>query len=521
MSASVGPGLCVELRGLQLHRDGRPVLRDVSWTVRPGERWVVIGANGAGKTQLLKILSGAVWPDALPGTRCYRRGRARFETPHEVMQDIVYVGPEQQDKYQRYQWDLPVAALVGTGVARSDIPLRRLAARERARVRAALRALDIERLARRRFLSLSWGERRLVLLARAQAARPRLLLLDEALGGLDPLQRRSVTRWLARQRQRTRSWILSTHRAEEIPRAATHLLRLEGGRVIESRLLRATDRRPAAKKTDVGADERRRRVGRRPPDAADDATPLVRFVDASLYLDYRRILEHVNWTVCAGDCWVVTGANGAGKTTLLRALWGDFGPALGGRIERRGIAPGVPLEQFRQRCGWVAPSLQTEYPRHWRALDAVVSGLHASVGLNEAATPAERRRAHAALREFGLSDLARRPLAELSYGQVRRLMFARAWVNRPQLLLLDEPFGGIDAATRADLLRRIEALRARGVAVVLSTHHRDEWPDPVTGLLRLARGAAQVVRGPAPYPRSARPAAAHHAQHARGAQCFD
>ena len=65
-----------------------------------------------------------------------------------------------------------------------------------------------------------------------------------------------------------------------------------------------------------------------------------------VYLDYRRVVHEVDFAVCAGECWVVHGGNGSGKTTLLRALYGDYPPALGGRIARRGIAAGVPLEVF-------------------------------------------------------------------------------------------------------------------------------------------------------------------------------
>ena len=121
-------------------------------------------------------------------------------------------------------------------------------------------------------------------------------------------------------------------------------------------------------------------------------------------------------------------------------------------------------------------------------LDVVGSGLHASIGLDEPLTASERRRAHAALRDLGLQGLAGRTLRQLSYGQLRRVLFARALINRPQLLLLDEPYAGVDTATRADLMRRVDAHLDSGGAVVIATHYRAEWPRATTHQLELAGG---------------------------------
>jgi molybdate transport system ATP-binding protein len=127
--------------------------------------------------------------------------------------------------------------------------------------------------------------------------------------------------------------------------------------------------------------------------------------------------------------------------------------------------------------------------------EVVQSGRHASLGLDAPPSRADRAAAERSLAAFGLASLARRTVRELSYGQLRRVFFARAWVNRPRLLLLDEPFSGIDAATRADLLARLDALVADGVTIVMATHHREEWPRAVTHELELRSGRVRF-RGP-------------------------
>jgi molybdate transport system ATP-binding protein len=482
----------VRLAHADLRRNGRRVLRDLTLRIRAGEHWVLAGGNGAGKTQLLKLIAGAVWPQpARRPVRRYARGRQVWTVPHDVLDDIAYVGAERQDKYQRYGWNMSVERIVGTGVHRTDIPLAVPGAADRGRVRRALRSLGIGHLAARPFLSLSYGERRVALIARALASRPRLLLLDEVLNGLDALNRARVLGWLARRARRL-PWVLATHRLEDVPRGANRALVLERGRIVYRGTLR---RAPLAAWLGHDAGGTAPRGGARRPRAAARSArrsrELVRLRGARVYLDGSRALSDISLAVRSGECWVVHGRNGSGKTTLIRTLYGDHGVAVGGRIERAGVAAGVPLERFKKRVGLVAPHLQAEHPRELTVSEVVQSGRHASVGLNDAPSAADRGAARRALALLGLTRLAHRPLAELSYGQSRRVLFARALVRSPRLLLLDEPFAGVDAPTRRALMERVSALAAGGTAIVVTTHRPGDWPGCATHELELARGRAR------------------------------
>jgi molybdate transport system ATP-binding protein len=480
----------VRLDSLRLDRSGRRVLEDVSWTIRPGERWVLAGGNGAGKTQLLKIVAGSVWPTPTGrDVRQYRWKGALWRTPQEIQDEIGYVGPERQDRYTRYGWNHSVAEVVATGVHRTDIPLHSPGDADRRRVATILRRLRIESLAGRRFLTLSYGERRLTLLARSLASRPKMLLLDELLNGLDEANHERARRWLESTRRSRLPWVLSTHRLEDIPASATHALVLEHGRVAYRGSMR---RAPLARWLAHSVETRgRTRSPVRVRMSSDDT--LVRLTNAHVHLDGQVALKDVSLAIHAGDCWVVHGHNGSGKTTLLRTLYGDHGVAVGGRIERAGIEPGVPLQAFKERVGLVAAHLQADHPQDLTADAVVQSGRHASIGLNDPPTAADRAAARRALRAFGLGALAARPLRELSYGQLRRVLFARAWVRDPALLLLDEPFAGVDEPTRQDLSKRIEDKVAGGTAVVMTTHRRSEWPRCASHELELARGEVRYA----------------------------
>lgn len=487
--------VAVHLEGLELQRGDRTVLRDLSWSIKPRQRWVLAGANGAGKTQLMKVIAGSVWPTPDSLRRYVWEGES-YLTPADVAEEIAYLGPERQDKYERYGWNHTVMEVVGTGLHRSDIPLQKLSTADRADIRALLTRLAIRPLAQRSFLTLSYGERRLTLLARALAASPKLLLLDELMNGLDPANHARALRWLNSSARAPLPWVLSTHRVEDMPASATHALVLDGGRVLYQGPAHGA---PLSRWLHTGG---RRRV--RSADRAAAGDWLIRLKEASVFLDYRPVLIDLNLEIRGGECWVVHGRNGSGKSTLLRTLYGDHGVAHGGTLQRAGVEPGVPLEVFKRRVGFVAPHLQSGHPQHLSVAEVVQSGRHASIGLNEPASRSDRAAARRALKALGLEELAGRSLSEISYGQLRRVLFARALVNAPRLLLLDEPFTGIDTPTRALLAAEIDTLTAAGTAVVLATHYRQEWPPGATHELELSGGRI-VYAGPVRVARARKP----------------
>jgi molybdate transport system ATP-binding protein len=484
---STTPYITARLRGVSLTRAGRRVLTGIRWTVRPGQRWVLAGANGSGKTQLLKVLAGIVRPSSTADLRLrWQLDGEWHSVPYDIRERVAYVGPERQDRYQRHGWDLPAHLIVGTGIHGTDVPLQPLTDTERARVATLLARLGIAPLGGRSFLELSYGERRMILIARALIARPALLLLDEVFTGLDRDNHGRLMKWLARLRGGL-PVVTVTHQLSDVPASATHLLVLAAGRVVHRGPLN-----PRVLRRYLGA-EGAGGTGRRPGAARTHTPrePLVTLRRASVYLDERCALRNLSFSVRPGEFWVIHGANGAGKTTLLRTLYGDHGVASGGTIERRGIAPGVALAKFRARTGIAAPFVHARYPRGTPVHEVVLSGRHASIGIHGAATHADREATRRVLRRLGLGRWADRPLGELSYGQTRRVLLARALVPGPELLLLDEPFDSIDAASRRILGREIARLAREGVTLIVTAHALSEWQGSATHEVELVAGEAR------------------------------
>ena len=152
--------------------------------------------------------------------------------------------------------------------------------------------------------------------------------------------------------------------------------------------------------------------------------------------------------------------------------------------------------ELRGRVGLVSPELQARHRFDATGEDVVLSGFAGTIGLAEEPSAGERAAAAAVLARLGIAPLARRHLLSLSYGELRKLLLARALAPRPAALLLDEPLAGLDAASRDWILAAVEEACARGAAAVAVSHHPDELPRGVRriGLLDGGRLVRWVER---------------------------
>ena len=471
---------------------GATVLDRVSLELREGESWGLLGPNGSGKSTLLRLLRGEVWPHPRSaGRRTFHLGGDAGESPIGARERIGLVTPEAQDAYARADWDLPVEAVIRSGFFDQVWPQAPATPAQAARIREVAAALGIEPLLGRSILELSRGEGRRVLLARALAPAPDLLLLDEAADGLD---RAARERFLDGVRAIIRGGtpvVLATHRPEEIVPEIARVAVIDGGRIVRAGPRDAVLDGASAGEVPTGA------VPPVVPTGARAAAPAGRILfdlhDVEVRAGGRPVLAGLSWTVHAGEGWAVVGPNGAGKSTLLRLLAGDEQPARG-RIDRLGLGPRGSAEELRRRIGLVSPELQARHRLHATGEDVVLSGFAGSIGL--AVEPAEGERAAAArwIARLGLEHLARRRILSLSYGELRKVLLARALVHDPEALLLDEPLAGLDPGARAWTLELLETLARGGTALVLATHHDDEFP-PAVRRVAAVEGGRLVRRG--------------------------
>ncbi|HVJ31158.1 MAG TPA: ATP-binding cassette domain-containing protein [Gammaproteobacteria bacterium] len=464
---------------------GSPVLQDVTWRLARGEHWGVVGANGSGKSTLLGLIAGTVWPAPERGTRRYDFGAGEETDAVRARDEIVLVGHELQDRYARREWNFTALDVVLSGIYRTDIPRRRPAAGQRERALDVLRRLGVADLAARRFLELSRGEQRRVLIARGVAFGPSVLLLDEPASGLDARARVELDAMLALVAQEC-TLVCAGHLPHDLPAFVDRYLRVERGRVdiversTSERAAAWLDSAPSATVT-TGALH----------GAAAARAPLIELTHVDAWLAGRRVLHDVTWRLMPGEHWLVTGENGAGKSSFLRVLHGQLRPALGGSVTWPALGNPPDVWELRRQVAWVSAELQAAYRYPSTVRACIASGFTSSVGATRLPTAAEAQRVEELLDELELEPLAERLLSTLSYGQARRALLGRLLANRPRVLLLDEPWEGLDAPM-AELLRAtLERVAADGTQLVCASHlatHRSHFTHELT----LAEGS--VVR---------------------------
>ncbi|MEY4589913.1 MAG: hypothetical protein RL497_1989 [Pseudomonadota bacterium] len=222
--------------------------------------------------------------------------------------------------------------------------------------------------------------------------------------------------------------------------------------------------------------------------------PYLEIHQADVYQGARQVFNRLNLTLNYGEHTAILGPNGAGKSTLIKLLTREIYPRVAedSHVKING-SERVIIWELRKIIGLVSQDLQTGYDGHIKAFDVVLSGLFGSVGvhMHEHPSPEQRQLAAQALHQVGLGDCADNYYVQLSTGQQRRLLLARALIHKPRVLILDEPTNGLDLQGAFELIRLLRTLSNQGVSLLLVTHHLTEIIPEITRLILLKQG--QVV----------------------------
>lgn len=477
----------IRLDGVDVAIDGATILRDLRWSLRDGENWAVLGGNGSGKSTFLKLLRGELAPaPGFLGRRVYGFDGDEQVTAVGVKESIALVSPETQTRYLSREWSLSVREVIHSGFADGEYAPRRLTTSQKGRAIEVVDLLGVGVLLRRSVQTLSTGELRKILIARALVSSPRVLVCDEVCDGLDASSRASLLSALDRAARSGTQLVLTTHRSEELIPAITHRMELRAGRIVEAGAVASLGSR--GKLSRPPRRLVRGEVPEMPRGRAAESQTFIQIECADVFLDERCVLHDVNLAIKSGEHWAVLGPNGAGKSTLLKLIVGDLHPAWGGRVRRFEFTPKNTIWEVKRRIGIVSPELQSNYRDDVTGLEAVASGFTSSIGVMLKPTRGQFAEASRLATRLGLRDLARKNVLAMSYGELRRILIARALVHRPALLICDEPFDGLDAAGRAQIGSLLEAVAASGTTLVLVTHHAEDLPACLTHVIELNAG---------------------------------
>lgn len=463
----------ISLTDLTVNFDERFQLNKVNWQLSTGQQWMVTGANGAGKSALAAVLAGAGdivegSIEGLPATVSVVSFEAQAELIAEELKkddadilDVIAEGTTVAEVFKRDCADLPLAVELADMFGLTDL-------------------LD------RAFRKLSTGESRKMMLVRALANKPDLLVLDEPFDGLDVNMHAQLQVYLNKLSE-TVPMVIVLNRLDECPDFITDIAYVADGELTQQ--IKRCDEKAynelyqllhiKTSDLEVPAADLESSLPK-----LDSGQPLVNLKNATIKYDETVIFEGLNWTIQPNEHWQLSGPNGSGKTGLLSLITGDHPQCYTNDIFVFGFqrGSGESIWQIKQFIGYVSTALQWEYRVSISLRNVIISGFYDSIGLYTKSTDRQKRIADEWLALLGMSDRADQPFNKLSYGDQRLLLIARAMVKHPPLLILDEPCLGLDDMNRQLVLALIERICAGTETSVLYVNHHPE--DKIKGIER-------------------------------------
>ncbi len=332
--------------------------------------------------------------------------------------------------------------------------------------------LGIEELANRRLLTMSQGETKKILIARAMVQSPIFLFLDEIFTGLDARSKDMMMGLLQRVTDQGTQILCAAYDVNEIPASITHALVLQSGKILDQGRISDVSTGSITKSKSKHKVAVGRTLETKPQNISSES--LIQMEDVDVFQDGTKILERINWTIDSGQNWALLGKNGSGKTTLLKLIAGELRPVWGGNIRRFGRNDCQSLWEIRNGISLVTPDFQAMHASGQTGLDMVLSGLYGSIGLFDEPAQSQVESARSWFQLLGVERLENREVRTLSYGQIRMLLVMRAVVNKPRILLLDEPLSGLDSDARDKILSIVEEFGCADTCVIYVSHRKDE-----------------------------------------------
>lgn len=472
----------------------------VDFTLDTGEHIAIVGPNASGKTMLAEIITGAhpltdqrvEYDFCMPGDEHEGRSTLASDNIKYLAFRDMYGGSTDRTYYLQQRWnqteiddDMPIVGNVLETVFLRTGP----DTEERRAFQDHLYDLfQLRSLLDKAVIFLSSGELRKFTLCKALMSRPRVLIMDNPFIGLDKATRQQVRQLLATlSTERGLQVILVLSKEQDIPTFITHVVPVRDKVVLpkmpREEFLRTcpplTTMAPAIEIPVTSTTE-----------AAMASQEVVALHKVSIRYGERTILKDLDWTVRCGERWALTGQNGSGKSTLLSLVCADNPQSYACDItlfgHKRGT--GESIWDIKRHIGYVSPEMHRAYNRDMPAIRIVASGLKDTVGLHVQPSEDDYTICRQWMHTFGIHTLADRSFMRLSSGEQRMVLLARAFVKNPDLLILDEPFHGLDNTRTQHVKTIIEAFcQQPAKTLIMVSHYAEDLPACITHTLQLTK----------------------------------
>ena len=457
----------------------------VNFCLDEGEHIAIVGRNGAGKSMFVDMITGRhpAFPDMV---------KYAFDEPYNYLKHITfrdtYGGDNDRTYFLQQRWNQmeidEETPTVGSKLeeafqlAGEDTPERRQLQRH------IYELFHLDDLLDKYIILLSSGELRKYKLASSLFTKPKVLIMENPFIGLDKETRDQLKELMTMlAKEQGLQIILVLAKTDEIPEFITHIVEVK-----EMKVMPKVAHRGQSLCHSV-ANAHCSQKGQSPY-ASSQPNEVIRFNKVSIRYGSRTILKDLDWTVMKGEHWSLSGQNGSGKSTLLSLVCADNPQSYACDISLFGHkrGSGESIWDIKKHIGYVSPEMHRSYKQNIPAIEIVASGLKDTIGLYTRPNEDEKEQCRKWMRIFGIGELAERRFMEMSSGEQRLVLLARAFVKEPDLLILDEPLHGLDDVNRRKVKEIVdEYCQSPEVTLIYVTHYQEELPNCIDHSIFLNR----------------------------------
>ena len=457
---------------------GSKVLTDISFSLTENDFLAIVGPVGSGKTTLAKALSG----------RLFRTGSVFFKSrTNRVHPSILLVEQQHHFKNRSNMQDFYLQQRFNSADAGDAYTIREeLSNEDEELVAFWLGFFMLGHLIDKPLVQLSNGENKRLQLVKSVLRDPDWLILDNPFLGLDVEGREILSTCLEKLRENSVRFILINSPAA-LPACVNRVIYLENGRV--------------AWDGPVSAYESFREIDKfifnhtvlddliRSAQVYEPFQQAVHMNNVTISYGEKVILSGIHWEILSGARWALSGPNGAGKSTLLSLITADNPQAYAQNIilfdRRRGT--GESIWDIKKRIGYVSPELHVYFKEPANVFNVVGSGLFDTLGVYKKITVEQKSRIEHWLDVFGISHLSQRMFQQISTGEQRMVLLARALVKNPPLLILDEPCQGLDEEQIHRVKEILNYICSNSqTTLIYVSHYASDIPECVNQYFKLA-----------------------------------
>lgn len=441
----------------------------LTWEVNQGEHWLLVGKNGSGKSALTATLTG--------------QAKAKSGTRKSTIDYVETVSSYEQKKLINQELENDEPSLISTLLYPERVYPEKTTRFNETLCEELLTIFDFKPLLNRHFRDLSTGETRKFLLIKALSNCPHLLVLDEPFEGLDTESVSQLMPLLTALSTKI-SFVFVLNRLDNLPKFITHYAYINQG-YLQHTLSKPTSEQLSDLLKLLHLEQTILKIP--PKDSTQQqglftGNTLVKLTNVCVSYSGVAIFKNLHWLINKNEHWQLIGKNGSGKTCLLNLITGDNPQCYSNNIEVFGFkrGSGESIWEIKQYIGYISNALHMDYRVNTSAVNTIISGFYDSIGLYQSPTDSQKAIAIQWLTLMGLGNKCDTLFTQLSYGDQRMLLIARAIVKHPTLLILDEPCLGLDEANRHRVLLLIEKVCASHTSTVIYVNHHAK--DKIKGI---------------------------------------